>query len=146
MFAKLDGNSNEAITLEELSKLERRGSKDCIEPFLDRCDLNNDQKLSLDEWCDCFKWAGKGRAHSPLNLPVTRAALPLSQTTTRSSYFSTLTIVLVLGAFTPECDVDGFYKFKQCHEGFCWCVDKWGREFDQSRVRGQPDCGQYGKY
>ncbi|KAK6010883.1 hypothetical protein OSTOST_24046, partial [Ostertagia ostertagi] len=28
--------------------------------------------------------------------------------------------------------------------GYCWCVDRFGREFDKSRTKGElPDCGQY---
>lgn len=48
--------------------------------------------------------------------------------------------------FLPRCDLEGFYKPEQCHEGHCWCVDRYGREFDKSRVSNTlPDCGQYGK-
>lgn len=50
----------------------------------------------------------------------------------------------LLGSFLPKCDVDGFYETHQCHENFCWCVDRLGREFPGSKVQGrQADCGQY---
>lgn len=47
----------------------------------------------------------------------------------------------------PRCDLEGFYRPEQCHNGQCWCVDKYGREFDHSRVTATlPDCGQYGNF
>ncbi len=55
-------------------------------------------------------------------------------------------IKFISGVFHPRCDVDGYYKTEQCHEHVCWCVDRYGREFDRSRSIGKmPDCGQYGK-
>ncbi|PIO63463.1 thyroglobulin type-1 repeat-containing domain protein [Teladorsagia circumcincta] len=49
-----------------------------------------------------------------------------------------------LGVFLPRCDLEGYYRPEQCHNGYCWCVDRFGREFDQSRTKGElPDCGQY---
>ncbi|CAB4002251.1 cell death abnormality 1-like isoform X1, partial [Paramuricea clavata] len=47
-----------------------------------------------------------------------------------------------IGRFVPSCKADGSYEEKQCHgsTGFCWCVDKNGREWFGSRKRGQVDC------
>lgn len=49
------------------------------------------------------------------------------------------------GAYAPDCDVQGFYKPTQCHNsvGVCWCVDKHGVEFANTRTRGKPNCGNY---
>lgn len=49
------------------------------------------------------------------------------------------------GGYAPDCDVQGFYKPTQCHSsvGVCWCVDKHGVEFANTRTRGKPNCGTY---
>lgn len=49
----------------------------------------------------------------------------------------------LLGAYIPQCDRDGFYTSTQCHgsSGTCWCVDKNGVEFTNTRRKGKPDCG-----
>jgi len=40
----------------------------------------------------------------------------------------------LLGAFRPKCDKDGNYKEMQCHEQFCFCVDKsTGKEILMTR-------------
>ncbi|CAJ0601016.1 unnamed protein product [Cylicocyclus nassatus] len=37
-----------------------------------------------------------------------------------------------------------FLSTRKCHKGYCWYVDRYGREFDRSRTQGElPDCGQY---
>ena len=47
-----------------------------------------------------------------------------------------------IGRFVPSCKKDGNYKEKQCYgsTGFCWCVDKNGREWFGSTKRGHVDC------
>nr|AIY27452.1 thyroglobulin [Fukomys anselli] len=43
--------------------------------------------------------------------------------------------------FVPSCTVEGGYESVQCFAGECWCVDSWGKELLDSRVRGgQPRC------
>lgn len=39
----------------------------------------------------------------------------------------------------------GFYKPTQCHNsvGVCWCVDKHGVEFANTRTRSIPNCGKF---
>lgn len=61
-----------------------------------------------------------------------------------SIFRSCLYYVFFLGAFVPKCDEEGYYEKKQCHAstGYCWCVDKHGNEFLESRVRGDPSCGE----
>ena len=41
----------------------------------------------------------------------------------------------LLGAFVPQCTVDGFYETRQCHgsTGHCWCVSKEGVELVGTR-------------
>ncbi|XP_023556629.1 nidogen-1 [Octodon degus] len=49
-----------------------------------------------------------------------------------------------LGLFVPECDEHGHYVPTQCHgsTGYCWCVDRDGRELEGTRTRPglQPPC------
>ncbi|XP_032097924.1 nidogen-1 [Sapajus apella] len=42
-----------------------------------------------------------------------------------------------LGLFVPECDEHGHYAPTQCHgsTGYCWCVDRDGREVEGTRTR-----------
>ena len=50
----------------------------------------------------------------------------------------------LLGRFVAQCGADGSYKPVQCHEGYCWCVDKGGREINNTRGRAQPNCASNG--
>jgi len=126
MFQQLDGDQNGHLTVHELYSLEQDRYEPCIKPFLDRCDIGADDTISLDEWCDCFQWSDHVKEEPPCHKAQRNSDPHL------------------LGAFVPRCDVDGFYRPEQCHEGHCWCVDRLGREFDHSRTRGRhADCGQY---
>ncbi|KAF5922013.1 hypothetical protein HPG69_015463 [Diceros bicornis minor] len=53
-----------------------------------------------------------------------------------------------LGLFVPECDEHGHYKPTQCHgsTGYCWCVDRDGREVEGTRTRPgmRPPCKSEG--
>uniref|UniRef100_H0XBU7 Nidogen-1 n=1 Tax=Otolemur garnettii TaxID=30611 RepID=H0XBU7_OTOGA len=48
------------------------------------------------------------------------------------------------GLFVPECDEHGHYVPTQCHgsTGYCWCVDRDGREVEGTRTRPgmRPPC------
>uniref|UniRef100_A0A8C5KP03 Nidogen-1 n=1 Tax=Jaculus jaculus TaxID=51337 RepID=A0A8C5KP03_JACJA len=50
----------------------------------------------------------------------------------------------LLGMFVPECDEHGQYVPTQCHgsTGYCWCVDRDGRELEGTRTRPgmRPPC------
>lgn len=126
MFVQWDGDDDGELTMDELRSLEGDEYEHCVKPFLDRCDDNADDTLSIDEWCDCFAFSRNERQE-----PMCHAAAHKVDPH-------------MLGAFRPRCDVDGWYRPMQCHEGECWCVDQWGREFPSSRVRfARADCGQY---
>jgi len=124
-FTQLDGDNNGKLSVDELNSLDHDPYEKCIKPFLDRCDINADDLVSVNEWCDCFQWSGQEREEPPCH-------------SARRKHDPHL-----LGSFSPRCDVEGYYRPEQCHESSCWCVDKWGREFDKSRSKGRPDCGQY---
>jgi len=119
MFDHFDTNSDLKLSLKELYYLEHDQNEHCLQPYLTQCDEDNDQFLSAYEWCTCFD----KKSQPCLNaLKHTKKGL--------------------LGAYTPQCDSHGFYKSMQCHSssGICWCVDKNGVEFTNTRRRGSPDC------
>uniref|UniRef100_H2W354 Thyroglobulin type-1 domain-containing protein n=1 Tax=Caenorhabditis japonica TaxID=281687 RepID=H2W354_CAEJA len=127
MFNQWDGNNDGLLSMNELRPLERGGNEPCVKEFIDMCDdMVVDGAISIDEWCDCFSFSDDLR-HEP---PCHKAKHNVDPH--------------LLGVFLPRCDMEGFYKSEQCHEGHCWCVDRYGREFDKSRVQNSlPDCGQY---
>ncbi|XP_072524385.1 CD74 molecule, major histocompatibility complex, class II invariant chain a isoform X2 [Salminus brasiliensis] len=47
------------------------------------------------------------------------------------------------GFFRPQCDEEGNYLPMQCWHstGYCWCVDKNGKEIEGTLMRGRPHCG-----
>ena len=52
--------------------------------------------------------------------------------------------VPVVGLHAPECRGDGGYDTLQCHatSGYCWCMDEYGNEVPESRMKGRPNCGK----
>lgn len=51
---------------------------------------------------------------------------------------------VTVGTYIPSCDNEGYYEPMQCHgtTGMCWCVNKHGVEFPNSRSHGKVDCGK----
>ncbi|TKR86885.1 hypothetical protein L596_011389 [Steinernema carpocapsae] len=128
MFTQWDGNNDGELTLRELYPLEADQREKCLKEFLDHCDTEpgTSKVITVDEWCDCMNWADHYEKE-PACHAEKYGKDPHEE-----------------GAFHPRCDLDGFYRPEQCHENECWCVDRYGREFDHSRVQGKlPDCGQY---
>ncbi|CAJ0928637.1 unnamed protein product, partial [Mesorhabditis belari] len=128
MFEQWDGNDDGQLSQKELKPIEGNMKEPCLTHFFDLCDdMVIDGEISVDEWCDCFSFSDDYRHEPPCHKEKHHADPH------------------VPGVFIPRCDLEGFYQPEQCHGGQCWCVDKYGREFDQSRVQGElPDCGQYG--
>jgi len=54
MFNQLDHDLNYELDADELYALTYDQYEPCIKPFLDRCDKNLDNRLSIHEWCLCF--------------------------------------------------------------------------------------------
>lgn len=121
MFAHLDTDGDELLSLPELIRIERDKEERCIKSWIDRCDVDGDLSISHKEWCRCFD-----KADRPCSA-AKRSQAPY-----------------LLGAYVPECDSQGFYVPTQCHTavGMCWCVDKHGVEFANSRSRSstRPNC------
>ncbi|XP_037816058.1 proteoglycan Cow [Lucilia sericata] len=119
MFGHLDLNNDGFLSLQEMYDLEHDQNERCIKPFIDTCDLDQDNSINTREWCRCFE-----KTDRPCAAVRRRIAGDFA------------------GAYAPDCDVQGFYKPTQCHNsvGVCWCVDKHGVEFANTRTRGKPNC------
>lgn len=121
MFGHLDTNSDGSLSLQELYDLEHDQNEKCIKPFIDTCDIDQNTELSPREWCRCF-----AKADRPCKAVRRRLKDDL------------------IGSYAPDCDETGFYNPTQCHNsvGICWCVDKHGVEFANTRTRNKPNCGK----
>ena len=62
-------------------------------------------------------------------------------TRARKLALGALTLASV-GVYVPQCDRTGSFNQVQCHQstGYCWCVDKEGKEMPRTRTRGKPTC------
>lgn len=124
MFGHLDLNNDGLLSPQELYDLEHDQNELCIKPFIDACSMDQDSTLNPREWCRCFEKTDR---------PCAAVRRRLSNE--------------LLGSYAPDCDGQGFYRATQCHSsvGVCWCVDKHGVEFANTRTRGnQPNCGKCG--
>ncbi len=90
--------------------------------FIDACDTNQDGWTNPKEWCRCFERTDRSCAAVKRRF----SGNPME-------------------TYAPDCDLQGFYKPTQCHYsiGICWCVDKHGVEFANTRTRGRPNCGEF---
>ena len=46
----------------------------------------------------------------------------------------------LLGAYVPQCKENGEFSQIQCHEGYCWCVDRQTGKATTQPSRSQPVC------
>ncbi|XP_023222427.1 proteoglycan Cow-like isoform X2 [Centruroides sculpturatus] len=119
MFQHLDTDGDMKLSLQELYDLEHDDREYCLRPYLLDCDVDGDLVLSPHEWCSCFDKSQRPCAAALKQIPPG-----------------------LIGGYYPKCDSDGYYVPTQCHPGTatCWCVDRHGVEFTNTRRRGRPDC------
>ncbi|XP_077999329.1 testican-1-like [Glandiceps talaboti] len=131
MFTNMDDNRDLILTMREMKRLYDDEYELCMVPFLDSCDQNTDQKISSHEWCDCF--------HQDDDQPPCITAMRQVPSMVIMGAVKPLP-----GAFIPACDEMGFFAGVQCHSstGYCWCVDKYGTEYENTRVHGEPPCDE----
>lgn len=91
----------------------------CIKPFIEACDIDQNNFINTQEWCTCFE-------HTDRPCFALQRALKMTK------------------SYVPDCDSEGFYNPTQCHStGVCWCVDKHGVEFANTRSRNNKlNCGK----
>jgi hypothetical protein len=55
-FCELDQTHDNSVNTDELTRFIRslKVLEHCIQPFLEHCDANNDNKISSDEWGACL--------------------------------------------------------------------------------------------
>nr|CAI5834718.1 unnamed protein product [Callosobruchus analis] len=126
MFEHLDANGDGRLSLQELYDLEHDQREACLKPFLQRCDQDRDAAVSALEWCRCFQRSER---------PCKAVARKIIHAAARDAH-------QLPGVYVPECDGQGYYKPVQCHSAIrmCWCVDKHGVEFANTRTHGKPNC------
>jgi len=124
MFKKLDTDENNALSIRELKDIEHIHNENCIKPFLNHCDRDEDGYVVLQEFCSCLC----------ITPPCTKT-------------IETVHTMIMgdepkpVGKFIPTCDEDGFFSPKQCNvNNICWCVDRNGGEIKGTRQKGDPDC------
>lgn len=142
MFQHLDANSDSKLSLQELYDLEHDQSEVCLKPFLQQCDIDRDVIVTPSEWCRCFQ-----RTERPCAAVKRKITPELLGTFDMSAQRSTWFFYSFLcpGVYVPDCDTQGYYRPTQCHSaiGMCWCVDKHGVEFANTRTHAKPNCGMY---
>ncbi|XP_070544583.1 testican-1-like [Ptychodera flava] len=131
MFTNMDLDRDMVLTPTEYKSLYDDNYEICMVPFLDSCDTNLDRKITGVEWCICL--------HSADDTPPCYSALADVPTIVVRGEVRPLA-----GAYVPSCDETGYYAKTQCHSstGYCWCVDKYGTEYGNTRVLGAPACDQ----
>lgn len=152
MFGHLDINNDGLLSTSELFDLEHDQNERCIKPFIDTCDVDNDGSLSTREWCRCFEKTDRPCAAVRRRIKYDLLAKGvwhlniwhIRRWKLKSSLIHFFFWHRILDAYVPDCDINGFYRPTQCHSkiGICWCVDKHGVEFANTRKRGRPTCGE----
>ncbi|XP_002733602.1 testican-1-like [Saccoglossus kowalevskii] len=132
MFNTLDVDRDLVLSSKEYYDMYNDEYEVCMRTFLDECDQNRDWKITGDEWCNCF------HAEEAVRPPCFQAMDDVPTMMVLGE------IRPLAGAFVPTCDENGYYSTAQCHggTGFCWCVDQYGVEYENTRVRGEPPCGE----
>ncbi|KAK2167951.1 hypothetical protein NP493_1252g00024 [Ridgeia piscesae] len=128
-FRQFDHNADGQLSESELRYIEHNGYEHCVAPFINACDYNKDTRLSEREWCCCFA-----------------SILPpcLTAKNKVTALVSSGVKKVLVGAYVPQCDANGFYTPMQCHSsiGQCWCVNKHGHEIRNTRTSGELNCGE----
>lgn len=155
MFQHLDLDSDGRLSLQELYDLEHDQSEVCIKPFLEQCDTDRDQSVAPHEWCRCFDKTDRPCAAVKRRITpeligkltfVYHIEIALQRTINYLRLYEYMYDSCILtGVYIPSCDSQGYYRPTQCHgaTGMCWCVDKHGVEFANTRTHARPNCGTY---
>ena len=111
-FQEFDTNKDLLLDQNERAEIEMNPDEHCMRKFFSKCDLNKDDKISLNEICACFL-----HVEPPCTLELKKSRAKGH----------------MLGRYEPGCDEDGYYKPRQCHENYCWCVDRFNQMIEGSK-------------
>ncbi|XP_077974777.1 uncharacterized protein LOC120329980 isoform X2 [Styela clava] len=117
-----------------------------IGKFIPQCDGDGNYKTqqcsASSGYCWCVDKMGKEREGT--RTPPGRTATNCDTPTTSLPKYGTcahdrmqaMKGDMMIGKFIPQCDGDGNYKTQQCSasSGYCWCVDKMGKEREGTRT------------
>ncbi|XP_054089612.1 SPARC-related modular calcium-binding protein 1 isoform X6 [Zeugodacus cucurbitae] len=153
-FTYLDVNANQMLDkneFRELKKLVKRAVKPrrCGRAFGKFCDLDDDDRLTLTEWNDCFSKDGINRPKL-LDVTDTKIDTPLNESESESECLADQKATLEEQRhggtlfYVPECTSDGRYQRVQCYRStpYCWCVNEdTGKNIPGTTVKDKrPQC------
>ncbi|XP_075057131.1 thyroglobulin-like [Mixophyes fleayi] len=134
-----------------LKERQLAGKKPLIGAYVPQCDGNgNYRPMQCHEstgMCWCVNTNGKeiaGTRNSPGQSPPTCGATESLTSCLKERQLAGKKPLI--GAYVPQCDGNGNYRPKQCHEstGVCWCVSTNGKEIAGTRNspgQSPPTCG-----
>jgi len=103
-----------------------------------KCETNGDysalQCHTNSTWCQC--WTNNGLPVTQPSRKIKRCDCILHRETVRTTSRG------AIGAYEPQCAVNGGYQKKQCHgsTGHCWCLNvETGAQVGE-KVRGSLEC------
>ncbi|XP_054089611.1 SPARC-related modular calcium-binding protein 2 isoform X5 [Zeugodacus cucurbitae] len=159
-FTYLDVNANQMLDkneFRELKKLVKRAVKPrrCGRAFGKFCDLDDDDRLTLTEWNDCFSKDGinliiPNEGPKLLDVTDTKIDTPLNESESESECLADQKATLEEQRhggtlfYVPECTSDGRYQRVQCYRStpYCWCVNEdTGKNIPGTTVKDKrPQC------
>ncbi|KDR07744.1 SPARC-related modular calcium-binding protein 1, partial [Zootermopsis nevadensis] len=144
--------------------------KRCAKTFTKLCDLDNDQRISREEWASCLGLDFNHESQQEGGAEKTESKVQRGKILMKNSImlFSDKDIIQIINLFTgndchsdrkavleeqkinysefyvPECTPDGRYQTIQCYKstGYCWCVhEDSGKPIPGTSVKDQvPKC------
>ncbi|XP_067632355.1 SPARC-related modular calcium-binding protein 2 isoform X2 [Eurosta solidaginis] len=147
-FTYLDANANQMLDkneFRELKKLVKRAVKPrrCGRAFGKFCDLDDDDRLTLTEWNNCFSKDEinhlNPKTEPQFNESESESDCLADQKTALEEQRHGGTLFYV-----PECTADGRYQRVQCYHStpYCWCVhEDTGKNIPGTSVKDKrPQC------
>ncbi|XP_054737241.1 SPARC-related modular calcium-binding protein 1 isoform X3 [Anastrepha obliqua] len=153
-FTYLDANANQMLDkneFRELKKLVKRAVKPrrCGRAFGKFCDLDDDDRLTLTEWNNCFSKDEINRPDILVDLRP-KADIQFNESDSESDCLADQKVALEEQRhggtlfYVPECTPDGRYQRVQCYRStpYCWCVhEDTGKNIPGTSVKDKrPQC------
>ncbi|KAL0974032.1 hypothetical protein UPYG_G00214510 [Umbra pygmaea] len=135
---------NTAVVIESLEKQVQDLLENSELPQFNETFLANLQSLKKQmegsDWKDFETWA---RNWLIFQMAQVKSSAPTTPPPAKCSELREA-MKRMLGTFVPQCDEHGDFLPMQCWlaTGFCWCVDKEGKELPGTAVRGRATCNQ----